>query len=343
MTGKLRQPREDDEPMPTAAVDDDEVLAALRTGDQAAFAAVTERFRRQLHVHCYRVLGSFDEAEETVQETFLRAWRARRGFEGRAQLRSWLYRIATNACLDVIARRRPLRMAVGDEVTWLQPYPDRLLEPLAPSREEPEELAVSRETIELAFIVAIQHLPPRQRAVLIARDVVGLPASGAAEMLDMSVASVNSALQRARATLRSVLPERRLDWTIASEPTAAERDVLRRYMDASERADLESIAALLREDVRMAMPPQPGIHVGRAALIELWRPAVVGPQAFGELRMIPTAANHQPAAAAYVRRAGDDRYRPLAIDVLRIDAGLVAEVTTFGTRWFPRFGLPPAL
>ena len=244
--------------MPSATVDDDEVIAALRSGDEAAFAAVTERFRRQLHVHCYRMLGSFDEAEEIVQETFLRAWRARRAFEGRALLRSWLYRIATNACLDVIARRRPQRVVVGDEVTWLQPYPDRLLEPVAPSRDEPEEMAVSRETIELAFIVAIQYLPPRQRAVLIARDVVGLPASGAAEMLDMSVASVNSALQRARATLRSVLPERRMDWTVASEPTAAEREVLRRYIDASERADLQSLAALLREDVRCAMPPQPG-------------------------------------------------------------------------------------
>ncbi len=329
--------------MPTATVDADEVIAALRSGEQAAFAAVTERFRRQLHVHCYRMLGSFDEAEEIVQETFLRAWRARRAFEGRALLRSWLYRIATNACLDVIARRRPQRVVVGDEVTWLQPYPDRLLELVAPSRDEPEEMAVSRETIELAFIVAIQYLPPRQRAVLIARDVVGLPASGAAAMLDMSVAAVNSALQRARATLRSVLPERRMDWTVASEPTAAEREVLRRYIDASERADLQSLAALLREDARSAMPPQPGTYVGRATLIELWRPVVVGPQAFGEFRIIPTGANRQPAAATYVRRAGDDRYRPLAIDVLRIEDGLVAEVTTFGPRWFPRFGLPSAL
>ena len=328
--------------MPTAAADD-EVIAALRSGDRAAFAAVTERFRHQLHVHCYRMLGSFDDAEETVQETFLRAWRGRQAFEGRAQLRSWLYRIATNACLDVIARRRPQRVVVGDEVTWLQPYPDRLLEPVAPSRDEPEEMAVSRETIELAFIVAIQYLPPRQRAVLIARDVVGLPARGAAEMLDMSVASANSALQRARATLRRVLPEQRMDWTVASEPTAAEREVLRRYIDASERADLASLAALLREDARMAMPPQPGIYVGRAALMELWRPVVVGPQAFGEFRIIPTGANRQPAAAAYVRRAGDDRYRPLAIDVLRIEDGLVAEVTTFGRDWFARFELPAAL
>ena len=330
--------------MPTAAVDEDEAIAALRSGDQAAFAAVTERFRRQLHVHCYRMLGSFDEAEEIVQETFLRAWRARRSFEGRALLRSWLYRIATNACLDLIARRRPQRMVIGDEVTWLQPYPDRLLEPVAPSRDEPEEMAVSRETIELAFIVAIQYLPPRQRAVLIARDVVGLPAKGAAAMLDMSVASVNSALQRARATLRSVLPERRMDWTVASEPTAAEREVLRRYIDASERADLQSLAALLREDVRIRhAAPAGDRHVGRATLIELWRPAVIGPQAFGEFRIIPTGANRQPAAAAYVRRAGDDRYRPLAIDVLRIEDGLVAEVTTFGPRWFPPFGLPSAL
>ena len=328
--------------MPSATVDD-EVVAALRSGDEAAFAVVTERFRRQLHVHCYRMLGSFDEAEEVVQETFLRAWRARHSFEGRALLRSWLYRIATNACLDVIARRRPQRVVAGDELPWLQPYPTRLLEAVAPSGEEPEALAVSRETIELAFIVAIQYLPPRQRAVLIARDVVGLPASGTAAMLDMTVASVNSALQRARATLRKVLPERRLDWTVASEPSAAEREVLRRYIDASERADLESLAALLRDDARMAMPPQLGTYVGRAALIELWRPAVVGPQAFGEFRMIPTGANRQPAAATYVRRAGDDRYRPLSIDVLGIEDGLVAEVTTFGVRWFPLLGLPSEL
>src|SRR6187431_254234 len=142
--------RGEDEPMPSATVEDNEAIAALRSGDKAAFAAVTERFRRQLDVHCYRMLGSFDEAEEIVQETFLRAWRARRTFEGRALLRSWLYRIATNACLDVIARRRPQRAVVGDEVTWLQPYPTLLLEQAAPSRDEPEEMAVSRETIELA-------------------------------------------------------------------------------------------------------------------------------------------------------------------------------------------------
>ena len=329
--------------MPSATVDDDEVIAALRSGDQAAFAAVTELFRRQLHVHCYRMLGSFDDAEEIVQETFLRAWRARQSFEGRALLRSWLYRIATNACLDVIARRRPQRVVAGDELPWLQPYPDGLLEPVAPGRDEPEAMAVSRETIELAFIVAIQYLPPRQRAVLIARDVVGLSAKATAAMLDMSVASVNSALQRARATLRGVLPVRRMDWTVVGESTAEEREVMRRYIDASERADLQSLAALLRDDVRCAMPPQPGTYLGREALIELWRPAITGPQAFGEFRMIPTGANRQPAAATYVRRAGDDRYRPLAIDVLRIEDGLVAEVTTFGPRWFPRFELPATL
>ena len=161
-------------------------------------------------------------------------------------------------------------------------------------------------------------------------------------MLDMSVASVNSALQRARATLRSVLPARRVDWAVVSESTAAEREVLRRYIDASERADLPSLAALLREDVRCAMPPQPGIHVGRAALIELWRPAIVGPQAFGAFRFIPTGANRQPAAAAYVRRAGDDRYRPLAIDVLRMADGVVAEILTFVPGQFAALGLPEA-
>ena len=185
----------------------DEVTAAF-AGGESAFAALTERYRRELHVHCYRMLASFDEAEDAVQETFLRAWRARESFDGSALVRAWLYRIATNVCLDAIRRsaRRLTSIETFREVPWITPYPDRLLDEIAPSDEEPEAVAVTRETIELAFLAALQVLPPRQRATLIARDVLGWPASETATALETSVASVNSALQRARATLQAHLP-----------------------------------------------------------------------------------------------------------------------------------------
>src|SRR6266511_4125953 len=240
----------------------DAVVAAARAGDEAAFAALVERHRAELRVHCYRMLGSFDEAEDLVQETFLRAWKNLGGFEGRSTLRAWLYRIATNACLDALdgrARRVLPHHLAGPsapsgglpprtDIAWLQPFPDRLIgadrpgEPAAPSEDEPDAVVVARETIELAFLAAIQHLPPRQRAVLILRDVLGWPAKQTAELLSGSVASVNSALQRARATLRQHLPERRLDWVRSEQPTEQERAVLRRYMDAMERADLAAVA-----------------------------------------------------------------------------------------------------
>src|ERR1044071_992293 len=181
----------------------------LRAIDEPAFTALAERHRRELHVHCYRMLGSFEDAEDTVQETFLRAWRRRDTFEGRSTFRAWLYRIATNACLDLLTKRRP-QPATGGEVPWLQPYPDRLLDELpAGDANEPESLAVARETIELAYLVAVQHLAPRTRAVLILRDVLGWPAKDVAELLGDSVNSVNSALQRARAGMREHLPAAR--------------------------------------------------------------------------------------------------------------------------------------
>src|SRR4051812_29647782 len=244
------------------------MASTAETGlDRATFTASVERHRRELHVHCYRMLGSFEESEDMVQETFLRAWRGRAGatFDGRAGVRAWLYRIATNACLDVL-RRRPRRVvpqqlaAPGDpsrrpgppvDLPWLQPYPDRLLEPAAPAEEEPGAAVVARETIELAFLAAIQHLPPRQRAVLILRDVLGWSANDAAALLDNTVVSVNSALQRARATLRGQLPERRTEWVRSSPASEPERDLLRRYVDAHERADADALAALLRDDARL--------------------------------------------------------------------------------------------
>src|SRR5216684_9413143 len=211
-------------------------------GDEPAFATLTERHRRELHVHCYRMLASFDEAEDAVQETFLKAWRGRSGFDGGAQFRAWLYRIATNVCLDML--RRNSRRTAGSsfaEVPWLQPYPDVLLDQAAPGEEQPEAVAVRRETISLAFLAALQVLPPRQRAALIARDVLGWPAAETASALGTSVAAANSALQRARATMQSRLSPQRAEWS-AREPNAGERELLEQFIEAHERCDAEAVA-----------------------------------------------------------------------------------------------------
>ena len=321
----------------------------------AEFEAAVEPHRAELRVHCYRMLGSFEEAEDLVQETFLRAWRGRASFgaDGRFSARAWLYRIATNACLDVL-RRRPRRVTPDDlgpagdpsappappaELPWLQPFPDRLV---APAEDEPGAAVVERETIELAFLAAIQHLPPRQRAVLILRDVVGTSANDAAATLETSVVSVNSALQRARATLRERLPERRAEWTRAKSSDAAERELLRRYVEAHERADLDALAAVLREDVRLTMPPHPTWFDGRDAILVAMQQGF--DPAFGRLRAVLTGANLQPAAAHYLQRPGASGYEPLALDVLRIEDGRVAEIGSFvSPELFPAFGLPPAL
>ena len=319
------------------------------------FAAALERHRRELRVHCYRMLGSFEDSEDLVQETFLRAWRKRASFHG-GSFRAWLYRIATNACLDVL-RKRPPRVtppemaAAGDptvapappaDLPWLQPYPDRLLEPIAAAEEGPGELVAARETIELAFLAAIQHLPPRQRAVLILRDVLGWSTKDTASLLEASLDSVTSALQRARATLRDRLPEQRTEWSQATAPTEEELGLLRRYVDAHEQTDAEALAELLREDARLTMPPIPTWYEGREAIMTAqqqgWDPE------FGQLRSLVASANTLPAAAHYLRRPVDSEYRPLALDVLRLEDGRVAEITTFVyPELFPAFGLPPKL
>jgi RNA polymerase sigma-70 factor (ECF subfamily) len=328
-----------------------------RTLDEQDFAALVEQHRRELRVHCYRMLGSFDEAEDLVQETFLRAWRGIGGFEGRSSLRAWLYTIATNACLDVLdgRARRVLpqhltppadpRSGPRTDIPWLQPFPDRLWEPPAPAGAEPEQVAVERETIELAFLAALQYLPPRQRAALLLRDLLAWRPPEIAALLGTSAASVNSALQRARATLRDHLPERRADWA-PTPPTAEERAVLRRYMDAVERGDVEAVAALLAEDVRTAMPPWPFLVQGRAAVVAAftvtWDPG--SPLFVGHLRMLPTRANARPAVAVYARGHDDEVHRPFAISVLRIERGLITEATAFhDPRLFPAFGLPETL
>ncbi|GAA4151819.1 sigma-70 family RNA polymerase sigma factor [Phytohabitans flavus] len=325
-------------------------------GEESEFVELVERHRRELRVHCYRMVGSYDEAEDLVQETLLRAWKGRDAFAGRSSLRAWLYRIATNACLDTL-RGRARRVLPQDlapaahphtdlppraDIPWLQPFPDAA----APAQTEPDSVAVTRETMELTFLAAIQHLPPRQRAALILRDVLGWSAKEAASALDASVASTNSALQRARATLREHLPEHRLEWTRPLGPTEEELAVVRRYVEAVERADLDALADLLAEDIRAIMPPWPMWFAGRDAVLstlrESWDPE--GPYYVGRLRMVPTAANGMPAVGAYVCGPGDDTYRAFAIGVIRVAGERIAELSAFhDLGLFHAFELPMTL
>src|ERR671923_230814 len=230
------------------------------------------------------------------------------------------------------------------EVPWLQPYPDDLLEGFASGDDEPEAELVARGTIELAFIAAIQLLPPKQRAVLISRDVLGWTAAESATLLDLSVAAVNSALQRARATLKQHLPRHRVDWAPGNEPSPQERALLQRYMDATDQGDPEAIRRLLRADALFAMPPEPRWYVGPDAIVESWLEGGFGDDSWGHLRCIPTRVNRQPAVACYLKRAGETEYRPLALDVLRIEDGAVAEIVAFDLEpLLARLGLPATL
>jgi len=310
---------------------------------EAGFEELTRRHRRELHVHCYRMLASFDEAEDAVQETFLRAWKARETFAGEGLERAWLYRIATNVSLDMSrAKSRQVRdMRSFAEIAWLQPYPDRLLDEVPSSEDEPDAVAVNRETIELAFLAALQVLPPRQRAALLLRDVLGMPAAETASLLETSVAAANSALQRARSMMQQHLPSHRLDWS-AQEPTADERALLERFIDAHERYDAAATVAIASEDLRVTMPPNPMVFDGLDAVRPLIERAY-GPNRDGEWRLLPTMANRMPAAASYLKRPGDTEYRGFKLDVLRIEGTLIAEITTFGWALFPAFDLPLVL
>ena len=290
--------------------------------DQDAFTELTARHRRELHVHCYRLLGSFEDADDLVQETFLRAWRARDEVRDDA-LRAWLYKIATNACLDAIRSRKR-------RAPYLQPYPDTLLDELSP-----DQIVVGRESIELAYLAAIQLLPPRQRAVLILRDVLDWSAAETARLLDLTVPAANSALQRARATLRST------QWEPA-EPSDDERALLSGMIEAHQHADIDHFVRLVREDIRVSMPPSPMTYLGVASLRPLFDIAF-GPTGMGEWRLLPTSVNRTPAAASYLRRPGEPVFRPFKLDVFRFVDGLVAQIHTFDARMFADLGLPEEL
>jgi RNA polymerase sigma-70 factor (ECF subfamily) len=289
--------------------------------DEKAFALLIEPHKRELHLHCYRMLGSLHDADDALQETMLRAWKGSDRYEPRAQLGTWLYTIATNVCLTVISRRRARPAELVEDLDHLQPYPDRLLEDL-----------VTRETVELAFITAIQLLPPKQRAVLILRDVLGWSAKEAAEALDDSVAAVTTALQRARASLAGT--RRHVPATAARE-----RALVERFMTAWDAVDIDGLVALLTEDAVMTMPPERMRVAGGRAIGDFFASVPQGGR-LDEIRLVPTSTNMQPALAAYAR---DDEgtQKPYGLMVLHVEGDRIAGIVGFPDPWlFEQCGLP---
>ncbi len=326
------------------------LVAAAQAGDEAAFRRLTEPYRRELHVHCYRMLGSLHDAEDAFQETLLRSWRHLAGFEPRGPIRAWLYRIATNVCLSAAARRRPepalvthdLTTPEGEAIT-LAPYPDALLDELPTGAADPEARYDLDETVQLAFIAAVQLLPPRQRAVLLLRDVLGFAAAEVAELIDSSTASVNSALQRARTTLEQRRTDGRLDLTRTAPPGHVERSLVRRYIEAWQSVDIDALVALLREDAFMTMPPEPLLFRGRQAIGHFFATVPAG-GALDEIRLLPTRANRQPAVAAYLLDREAGVHRGYGLMVFSLDGDAIAEITGFvDPTLFPLFGLPAEL
>ena len=311
------------------------------------FQRLVEPFRAELHAHCYRMLGSVHDADDALQDALLRAWRALPRFEGRSSVRTWLYRIATNTSLDLIGRRpkRVLPIDLGPaadphdeaaEPTWLEPYPDEQLG-VEDGLAGPDARYEQRESMELAFVAAMQHLAPNQRAALILRDVLGFSAREVAEALDTTVASVNSAMQRARATVDERLPERSQQATLRTLGDDAVRGVVERYMDAMERGDVEEIVGMLAEEATWSMPPEPCWFGGREAILGFLR---AGP-AMRDWRHLPAQANGQPAIACYMWDEDRRRYEAFVLDVLTFDGPRIAAVTSFISRdAFRRFGLP---
>ncbi len=320
------------------------ILEAARAGDEAAFERLVEPFRGELNAHCYRMLGSVYDAEDALQETMLRAWRGLDRFEGRSSLRSWLYTIATNTCLNAIARR-PKRVLPVDygpaadphdapgepvvESVWVEPYPDEMLG-VEDGYAAPEARYEMREGVELAFIAALQHLPPNQRAVLVLREVLGFSAREVADQLETSVASVNSALQRARAAVEERVPEQTQQQTLRTLGDDELRELVDRYVDAWERGDVEQFAAMLAEDATFAMPPLASWYRTREGIAQWARSWPLS--GAWRWKTVFTRANGQPALAFYAWNEDEQAYLPFALNVMTLRGSEIADVTAFVAR-----------
>jgi RNA polymerase sigma-70 factor, ECF subfamily len=300
--------------MSVTTADERALMAAAQAGDERAFRSLVEPYRTALEIHCYRMLGSPHDAEDIVQETLLRAWRGLERFERRASVHTWLYRIATNACLDEL-ERRPRRPEP------VQPFPHARVEEAPAPIADPAARYALREGMELAFLTAVQHLPGRQRAILILRDVLGWTGPEVAALLETTVAAVNSALQRARATIDRELPA-----TALTADAEAERELLRRYVDAWERTDVDGLVALLREDAVLRMPPQPSVH-GAAAIGHFFSTVPAGGD-IGRITAAPAIANGRPAAVMH-ERADDGTLVPHGVILLESDGDRIAALDAF--------------
>jgi len=333
-----------------------ELLAAARAGAEDAYGRLVGPYRAELHAHCYRMLGSTPDAEDALQEALLRAWRGLQGFEGRSSFRSWLYKIATNACLKAI-ERRPKRVLPIDygpaadphdgpgepvvESVWLEPYPDGRIG-LEDGLLGPDARYEQREGVELAFVAAFQHLPARQRAVLILRDVLGFSARETAETLETTPVSVDSALQRAHKAVNERLPKQSQQATLRSLGDTALREVVDRYISAWERSDVDMLVAMLTEDARMTMPPLPTWYSGRDEVITFLRGVPLA--GVKRWRLVPTRANGQIAFGAYVWDEEAHAFVPHGVNVLTLRAAHIEEITTFLTPdALQGFGLPAAI
>jgi RNA polymerase sigma-70 factor (ECF subfamily) len=332
--------------MSTASTREQELLEAARRGDEDAYRRLVERHRTELHAHCYRMLGSVHDAEDALQDALLRAWRALPRFQGRSSLRSWLYQIATNTSLDVIGRR-PKRVLPIDypaaephetpgrplvESVWVEPYPDETLG-LADGLAGPEARYEQRESVELAFVAALQHLPAKQRAALILREVLGFSARETAESLDTTVASVNSALQRARETVDARLPEQSQQATLRALGDDGVREIVERYMDAMERADVDAVVSMLTEDAAWSMPPMTTWYAGLDSIGSFLREWPLSGQ--WRWRHVRTHVSGQPASAAYTWDDDAGAYLPFAVDVITLRGDRISDITAFITRTAP--------
>jgi RNA polymerase sigma-70 factor (TIGR02960 family) len=329
----------------------DQILARARAGDEDAFRELTDPYRRELDLHIYRIVGSRQDAEDLLQETLLAAWRGLERFEGRASVRAWLYRIATNRSLDALraTRRRPEDQRVTqmpeptrfNEPLWLEPYPDVLLEGIPDQAPGPEARYETKEAIALAFIVGLQHLPPQQRAVLVLRDVLGFRAGEVAEMLDTSGASVNSLLVRAREAFESRLPSTGRDRAPLPD-SKLEREIVGRFADTVQAGDIDGMVALLTDDAWLTMPPLPHAYQGPAAIGAFLRGAEE--RRGVSLRLVQTRANTQPAFGCYLPAPETDLARALALFVLTLERDQISAITWFAdSSVFPQSGLPRIL